>query len=115
MRDLLRQSQLSSDGWVGDRPEREWALFIQSIVDTKLAKLARPDFAKFDQNWLAVYDNLPLPPIDLATAISFLRPLIQDRWNRIPSFDALYVEHGPVIVRITAADSDHLILKDLWG
>ena len=114
MRNLLRQSQLTSPGWMGDRPEQEWALFIQSVVDAKLAKLAHADFTKFDQNWLAIYDNLPLPNIHLGKAITFLRPLLRDRWLRKPGFDVLFVEHGPVIARITAEDSEHLALHDLW-
>jgi hypothetical protein len=114
MRALLRQSQLTSDGWVGDRPEQEWALFVQSVVDAKLAKLARPDFEKFGQNWLAVYDNLPLPNVHLAKAIEFLRPLLQDRWASDPCFYALFIEHGPVIACITPEGSEHLPLNDLW-
>lgn len=114
MRSLLRQSQLSSDGWVGDRPEQEWALFIQSVVDMKLAKLACSDFSKFDQNWLAVYDNLPLPNIHLSKAIGYLLPLLQNRWGRRPSFDTLFVEHGPVIARITPSGAELLTLDDLW-
>jgi hypothetical protein len=52
MRELLRQSQLTSDGWEGDRPEQEWAEFILSAVHSKLQKIANPEFTKFDQNWL---------------------------------------------------------------
>lgn len=114
MRSLLRQSQLSSEGWEGDRPEQEWALFIQGVVDTKLAKLARPDFAKYGRNWLAIYDNLPLPNINLSTAIAYLLPLLRDRWSRKPSFDTLFIEHGPVVARINASGSEHLALNDLW-
>ncbi|HWA13447.1 MAG TPA: hypothetical protein VHA15_10180 [Burkholderiales bacterium] len=114
MRGLLRQGQLSSSGWVGDRAEQEWALFLQSVIDTKLAKLARADFAKFDKNWLAIYDNLPMPHIDLAKAIAYLRPLLQDRWSRNPCFDGLFVEHGPVIAWITPTGSENLMLNDLW-
>jgi hypothetical protein len=114
MRTLLRQTQLTSEGWVGDHPEKEWALFMQSVVDNKLKKLARPDFAKFDQNWLSIYDNLPMPHIYLSNAIGFLQPLLEDRWARIPGFDTLFIEHGPVIARITATGSDHLLLNDLW-
>ena len=114
MRELLRQGQLTSDGWAGDRPEQEWALFIQSVVNMKVAKLAHPDFAKFDNNWLSIYDNLPLPNIHLGKAISFLLPLLQDYWFRIPCFDAVFVEHGPVIIQISAKGSDRLILEDLW-
>lgn len=115
MRELLSQSHLNSDGWAGDRPEQEWALFMLSIVDTKLTKLARGDFAKFDQNWLAVYDNLPLPNIHLGKAISMLRPLLQDRWSTNTSFDMLFIEHGPVIAWITAERSEHLALNDVWA
>lgn len=114
MRDLLRQSQLSAEAWVGDRPEQEWAYFIQSVVDAKLKKLSHPDFSKFDQNWLSIYDNLPLPNVHLGKAINFLRPLLQDRWSRTPGFDTLFVEHGPVIAQIAENCTCHLILNDLW-
>jgi hypothetical protein len=114
MRALLRESQLTSDGWIGERPEQEWALFIQSVFDTKLTKLQRADFIKYTRNWLSVYDNLPLPNIDLEKAVTFLRPLIRDYWMRTPSFDALFVEHGAVVVAITADRAEHLMLNDLW-
>jgi hypothetical protein len=116
MRALLCQSQLTSDGFAGDRPEQDWARFILSTVDSKLAKLARPDFTKFDENWLSIYDNLPLPDIfDLDKAIAFLRPLLQDRWSRTPSFHVVFVEHGAVIAKITASGSENLVLNDIWN
>ena len=99
---------------MGDRPEREWALFIQSVVEAKLTKLANPGFEKFDLNWLAIYDNLPLPDVHFEKGIHFLLPLLQDRWSRSLSFDTIYIEHGPVIVAMSAADTNHLVLKDLW-
>lgn len=114
MRQLLQQSQLSSEPWAGDRPEHEWSLFIQSVVDTKLQKLVRPGFQVYDQNWLSIYDNLPLPHIHLGKAITYLRPLLEDRWSRLPGFDKLFIEHGPVIAEITSEGSEHLILHDLW-
>lgn len=114
MRKLLRQTQLSAEPWMGDRPEREWALFIQSVVDAKLTKLAGLGFEKFDLNWLSIYDNLPLPNVYLEKGIAFLRPLLQDRWSRNPSFDTIYIEHGPVIAEISVAETNHLVLHDLW-
>jgi hypothetical protein len=114
MRALLRQSQLSSDGWAGDRAEEEWALFVEGSFETKLTKLAHPDFQKFEGNWLAIYDNLPLPNIDLSKAVAFLRIRLKDRWAQVPSFDTIYIEHGPVVVRVTAMEAEHLVLHDLW-
>jgi hypothetical protein len=115
MRALLSQSRLTSDGWAGDDPEREWAAFIQSAVNKKLDRLAVPEFTKFDQNWLAIYDNLPLPHINLASAIVHLRPLLENCWNRQPNFDALLVEHDSIIVEITPHGSALLALNDIWG
>ncbi len=114
MRKLLRKTQLSAKPWMGDKPEREWALFIQSVVDAKLTKLTNPEFEKFDLNWLSIYDNLRLPNIHLEKGIHFLLPLLQERWSRRPSFDTIYIEHGPFIAEISAAESNHFALQDLW-
>jgi hypothetical protein len=114
MRAKLRDNKITSDGWSGDSPEREWALWVQRAVDRKLKKIASPGFQVFDRNWLAAYDNLPLPYLHLEQAVASLRPLLADRWSRVPSFDIVFVERGPVIVRITKMASQHLVLNDLW-
>lgn len=115
MRSLLRQDQLSSPPWVGDRAEREWALCIQSVVKSKLVKLANPGFSHFPENWLSIYDNLSLPNIDLKKALSFLQPALANFWSRSPTFAAVYIEHGSVIVRLSRSEMHHLLLCDLWS
>jgi hypothetical protein len=114
MRELLRADQLTSPPWTGDSAEQEWALFIKSAVDHKLAKLGQTGFGKFDKNWLAIYDNLPLPNVHLARAVSLLGSSLQTTWSLAPTFDTIFLERGPVIVRITAQGSEHLMLHDLW-
>ncbi len=114
MRALLRQTRLSSEGWDGDAPEKEWAFFMQSTVDSKLTKLACEDFSKYERNYLAIYDNLPMPSIHLGNAISHLCLLLKDCWSRTPAFDVIFIEHGPVIARLTVAGSENLLLKSLW-
>lgn len=114
MRNLLRETKLSAKPWMGDRPEQEWALFIQSVVDAKLTKLTKPEFEKFELNWLSIYDNLPLPSIHLEKGLNLLRPLLKERWSRSPSFDTIYIEHGPVIAEISMTETNRLVLQDLW-
>lgn len=114
MRELLHQNRLTSEGWVGDSAEREWADFMLGVVDDKLERLTQVDFHKFDRNWLSVYDNLHKPNIDLGKAIGFLRPLLQDHWQRSPGFDALFIEHDSIVACITANDAEHLGLNNLW-
>ena len=83
-------------------------------MDAKLTKLASPEFQKFDRNWLSVYDNLSLRNVDLEKGIAFLRPLLQDRWPRHPSFDTVYIERGTVIAEVSATEINRLVLLDLW-
>ncbi|MEQ1837094.1 MAG: hypothetical protein ABL858_01945 [Candidatus Nitrotoga sp.] len=114
MRKLLRQEQLSSPPWAGDHAEREWALYFQSVIEAKLLKLAKPGFEKFHENWLAIYDNLEPPQIHLERAIGFLLPELERMWTSIPSFHAIYIEHKPVVVKITPNETTYLVLCDLW-
>lgn len=114
MRTLLRQDQLSAQPWIGDRAEQEWALYIQSVIASKLTKLAKPGFCQLPENWLCIYDNLPLCHINLEKAISILRPALADWWSRNPSFSTIYIEHGPVIAVLSHSTVCHLVLYDLW-
>lgn len=114
MRAILRRGKLTAEPWAGDLAEREWASYMASIVETKIQKLAKAEFEKFPKNWLAIYDNLPMPTIHLGNAIDFLRPLLRNHWGRSPAFQAIFIEHGPIIARLSATSKRHLHLKDLW-
>ena len=114
MRARLRAAAKPDGGWLGNAPETEWASFIRGRVEDKLAKLAQHDFGKFDQNWLSIYGNLPRPNLHLARAIEILRALLKRLWVAVPKFDAVFIEHGPVIARITAEETEHLVINNLW-
>ncbi len=114
MRAILRRDKLTAEPWVGDIAEREWASYMASIVQTKAQKLNKSEFTKFGKNWLAIYDNLPMPNIHLGEAVGFLIPLLRSHWVQVPAFDAIFIEHGPVIAEISAKSKRHLCLIDLW-
>jgi hypothetical protein len=84
---------------------------MQNIED-KHAKLA--GYRQFPMNWLSIYDNLPLPNVNLADAMAHLAPKIASLWNRKPCFDAVFIERGPVIVELTPSRNVHHVLEDLW-
>jgi hypothetical protein len=111
---LLRQDKLTSDGWAGDQMEREWVCFMQRSFDDKLVKLARPEFDKFDENWLCIYDNTPSGGIHIDKAINFLQACLADAWHCVPTFDVLFIESGSAICRITSTDAEQLAVHDLW-
>lgn len=114
LRELLSRSSSVAKPWMGDRPEKEWALYMWDAVKEKLQKLASPEFDKFAENWLSIYDNFPLTGVHLSRAVANLMSLLREHWTRAPHFDAIFIERGPVIARITAIGSAHLLLLDLW-
>lgn len=114
MRDLIRRERLTAPPWAGDRPEQEWAEYFQSVIEAKLLKLAKPGFEIFPENWLAIYDNLQLPNIDLEKAVGFLLLKLDENWACIPGFDAIYIEHGAVVVQLSPNKITYMELHDLW-
>ncbi len=115
MRGLLGQKQLTSQPWMGDSAECEWASYFQSVIETKVMKIANLGFQLFQDNSLAIYDNLPVPHINLNKAINFLLPKLDGVWKSIPSFNAIYIEHGNAIVKITQTKTIFMDLCDLWS
>lgn len=114
MREILRQGRLTAAPWVGDRPEQEWAQYMESIIRAKLKKLQRVNFGKYAENWLAIYDNLPLPNVHLQKASLRLRPLISDVWNETPTFQRVFIERGLMILELRSDGTNQLVLEDLW-
>jgi hypothetical protein len=111
---LLSRPRLSARPYYGNEPEQEWAQFAAKGIESKMRKLARPDFEKFDENWLALYDNLPMRTVRLNEAVSILRPMLSGIWAQTPIFDAIFIEHGPFIIKLMADYSERLIVEDLW-
>lgn len=114
LKGLLGQEELSGKPSLGDRSERDWALFICGVIEKKFKKLAHSEFLKLPLNYLLIYDNLPLFPINIPTAVSFLRPILNEPWTRNPNFDVVFIERDSVIVEISARQTAVLKLNDLW-
>lgn len=114
LREIIASSSLTGSGWAGSFAEEDWASFIGDVISGKQTKLEKVGYRKFPVNWLAIYDNLPLPNVNLADAVALLAPKIAPLWSRKLSFDAVFIERGPVIVELTRSKSAHHILVDLW-
>jgi hypothetical protein len=114
LKDIVAASSLTGTGWAGSSAENDWATFIEQDISSKQMKLAKPGFSYFQTNWLAIYDNLPLPNVNLARAVALLVPKIAPLWSRNPSFQAIFIERGPVIVELTPSNTVHHVLVDLW-
>ena len=112
-RQLLAQDRLTARPYYGNELEQQWAAVIRSKVDGKLDKLKHPEFEKCDENWLAIYDNLPI--CDRVKAIALLQPMLSDLWVGAPRFDVIFIQGDTYVLRITPDSSEWLTLNNLWG
>ncbi len=78
------------DGWVGDSAEREWGAAMVHHVKEKIAKANADGFARHPANWLLVYDNWPLPHINITKAAGILHPLLREI-DAFSTFDTIFV------------------------
>jgi hypothetical protein len=114
LKNIVAASRLTGPGWAGRSAETDWATFIEQDISIKQMKLAKAGFRNFQTNWLAIYDNLPLPNVNLAHAVALLAPKVAPLWSRSHSFHAVFIERGPVIVELTPSGSLNHVLVDLW-
>lgn len=89
---LLEEIELDdpSDGWAGDSPEREWADAMAQSISAKVTGLSAPGFERFQEDWLLIYDNWPLPHVDPERAADFLFATLQ-QGAALNSFDWIFV------------------------
>lgn len=84
---------LMGPGWIGDSVEKEWAEAIAAAVGTKARKLNEPDFRRQDNNWLAIYDNVPGPGLQLELAVAKLEAILSaNTYKTGATFDLVTVE-----------------------
>lgn len=115
LRQIINQTKLTGDGWEGDRPEIEWAHFINDATLAKLKKLKRAGYADLSEYWLSIYDNLPLPYVHAQQATEILISNFSKNWIGEKTFSQIYIERGPIIIEI---NQDRIVKNfktvDLW-
>ena len=58
--------------WVGNEVEVEWEEVMLHCIRDKVKILNKPGFAKFEENWLLIYNNWPQPGVHHKEASSLL-------------------------------------------
>jgi len=87
------QADEPSEPWFGDSAERDWAQFMRHFLQRKAVAFNRSEFEKFSQNWLVIYDNLPLPHVDLEKAAALLFENLNST-DGFSDFDHIFVVSG---------------------
>lgn len=107
------ETNQAGDGWAGDSVEREWASAMFHFIEQKVATLRKDGFTKFEQNWLLIYDNWPLPAVDRHNAADFLQQLI-DESSILNEFARIDIITGKYVLNVSNEHSELYEINDLW-
>lgn len=77
-RELLTEIECNHPGspWMGDSVEREWAEAMHHFAMNKAQIALSPGFDRFPRQWLLIYDNWPVPAVDVEDAGNHLHTLL---------------------------------------
>jgi hypothetical protein len=114
MRSILGAGSLTAEPWIGKRPERDWSSYMTDIIEIKAEKLLKSKFEKYENNWLAIYDNLPLHGLEIESAVDILQMNLLPYWSCETTFDSIFIEHQQNIIHLSAGKVNYLPIKDLW-
>lgn len=103
----------AGDGWVGDSVELEWADAINHFVLEKKIKIAKDGFDRYDENWLLVYDNWPLPAVNREKAARILLPVLLDGGG-FEEFNLIFAMSDKHLVEFSSAGVVLHEVNDLW-
>lgn len=112
--DAIASGSNGGDGWAGDAPERDWADAMLHIAHDKAATFAKPGYEHFENNWLLIYDNWPLPAVDDPKAASYLAQRITNLGTPLP-FDRIFVECEHFIWQFGNFSCVSAPIRDLWA
>jgi hypothetical protein len=119
MQERLKEMQKAPDKFrltaqpsYGDEPEREWASHMACQIGAKQREFAQ--YEKFEVNWLALYDNLHCPGVNLHTALDLLLKALLPNGQAAMGFDAIFMESGKSIIKITPERLEWIGMSDLW-
>lgn len=112
--DAIARGASRGEGWAGDAPEREWADAMLHFAHDKAATFAKPGYEQFENNWLLIYDNWPLPAVDYPKAASYLAQQIVSLRTPL-SFDRIFVVCEHSIWQFGDSSCVPSPIRDLWA
>lgn len=91
LNDIIRDK--ASPPWVGNEVEVDWARVMLHFIDSKVKIINKSGFAKFEENWLLIYNNWPLPGVHHEEACSLLtdsfpNKILPSEFNRVFILDS---------------------------
>jgi hypothetical protein len=113
-REIIRK-QPHGPGWIDEECEKEW---VKSMIDNlckKTGAFNKPEFEKYDENWLLIYDNLPVPLIKIEDVMRGFMEALNRYWLQKNCYDGILIEKENQILQFQPSKCKKLPIVDLWG
>lgn len=104
----------AGEGWHGDAVEREWASAMSYSAKTKLTKVVKPGFERFQHDWLIIYDNWHLPALKLEEGVTYLSELLVES-GAFQEFQLVFVLSGGCICEFGLNETKVYDAVNLWS
>ena len=114
IRDIVNASKLTGPGWAGKGAEEQLSLAISRVVSLKTQKLRKEGFSKFPSNILLIYENMPLPSLDLGAASALIAEKLSTYWGEEETFHRVYIESGSKMLVFNANSQYVMENPRLW-
>jgi hypothetical protein len=114
-RQIIENPPRGGPGWGDDRGVPQWVEWIMSFVTKKTDDLAKPDFDKYGNKWLLVYDNLPLPfATDTPKRWTDLTARLPQYFAEACHYDIIFIDSASELAELTPIGYTVRRIVDLW-
>ena len=114
-RQIIEKPPRGGPGWGDDRGIPQWVEWIMSFVTRKTGNLAKPDFDKYADNWLMVYDNLPIPfATDTPKRWTDLTARLPQYFAGMYHFDTIFIDSANELAELTPVSCTVQRIVDPW-
>jgi hypothetical protein len=97
---INRPRRITTPGFGDDGMEKSWCSWIIKTIKDKTNDFEKPEFKKYDENWLLIYDETLVALAKTQTAVNFLLSDIQGYWTQPTHYDRIFIQRYDVLVDI---------------
>lgn len=112
---ILENRPRMGDGWVDGEPIREWVSGMMKRIRRKTNALRRPDFTKYKENWLLIYDDLIVNVLAPPQRAAFLNRELDSYFRKPCCYDAVFIESVGELLEFTCGGCTRHQINDVWN
>lgn len=102
--------------WVGKMAQKQWIAAMEFFVSQKTRKLRSGNYSEFNENWLLIQDEWPVPLYgqqERAEAASIFSHKLADLLMP-PAFANIFIGNSKWLIHIAQGQVEMMSMRDLW-